>query len=80
MTKGRLLDRIRTEFQDHPGIAVTLRQAQILWSLDKRLCTEAFDDLTAEGFLREVEGLYVWADAPVPRFRRSVALRAYSPD
>lgn len=80
MTKRRLLDRIRREFQDHPGIAVTLRQAQVLWSLDNRHCTEAFDDLTAEGFLRRVEDLYVWADAPVPQFRRPVAVRAHSRD
>ena len=80
MTKGRLLARIRREFRDHPGIAVTLRQAQILWSLDKRLCIEAFDDLTTEGFLRQVEDVYVWVDAPVPEFRRPVAMRAYSPD
>lgn len=80
MPKGRLLAKIRREFQDHPGIAVTLRQAQILWSLDKGLCTEAFGDLTAEGFLRHVDDVYLWADAPVPQFRRPVAMRAPSPD
>lgn len=80
MTKGRLLARIRREFQDHPGIAVTLRQAQILWSLDKQHCTEALDDLTTEGFLRQVEDVYVWVDAPVPQFRRPVAVRASSRD
>jgi hypothetical protein len=80
MSKGRLLARIRREFQDHPGIAVTLPQAQVLWSLDKRLCTEVFDDLTAEGFLRQVDNVYLWADAPVPQFRRPVAMRAPSSD
>jgi hypothetical protein len=70
MSAARLLATIRREFRDHPGIAVTLSQAQILWSLDKRRCAEAFDALTAEGFLTQVDDVYLWSDAPVPRFRR----------
>ena len=69
MSHARLLARIRREFQDHPGIALTLPQAQRLWSLDERTGTEAFDALIAEGFLRCIDQVYLWAEAPAPRFR-----------
>lgn len=78
MSKDRLLARIRREFQNHPGIAVTLPQAQILWALEKPRCAEAFDALTAEGFLTQIDGVYLWTDAPVPRFRRRPATRGMS--
>jgi hypothetical protein len=65
-----LLSRIRREFQDHPGIALTLPQAQVIWAVDEDRCSEAFGTLIAEGFLAQVDGVYLWVDAPVPRFRR----------
>jgi hypothetical protein len=69
MSQARLLARIRREFQDHPGIALTLPQARRLWSLDERSGAEAFDALIAEGFLQRIDGVYLWGAAPVPRFR-----------
>ena len=76
MSQARLLARIRREFQDHPGIALTLPQARRLWSLDERSGTEAFDALTAEGFLQRFNDVYLWAEAPVPRFRPRPTSRA----
>jgi hypothetical protein len=72
MSQARLLARIRREFQDHPGIALTLPQARRLWSLDERTGTEAFEALMAEGFLQRFSDVYLWADAPIPRFRLRV--------
>jgi hypothetical protein len=69
MSQTRLLARIRREFQDHPGIALTLPQARRLWSLDERSGAEAFEALTAEGFLQRFNDVYLWAAAPAPRFR-----------
>ena len=69
MSQARLLAEIRREFQDHPGIALTLRQARRLYSLDEPTCAEAFDALVAEGFLQRFDDVYVWAAAPAPRFR-----------
>jgi hypothetical protein len=69
MPETRLLNRIRREFQDHPGIAITLPQARRLWSLDEQAGSDAFDALMAEGFLQRVDDVYLWADAPAPRFR-----------
>jgi len=76
MSQARLLARIRREFQDHPGIAMTLPQARRLWSLDERSGAAAFDALTAEGFLQRFNDVYLWAEAPVPRFRPRTASRA----
>jgi hypothetical protein len=69
MSTARLLARIRREFKDHPGIVVTLPQAQRRWSLDESHCTRAFERLMAEGFLSQVGDMYLWRDAPVPRFK-----------
>lgn len=69
MSTARLLARIRREFQSHPGIVVTLAQAQSRWSLDKSLCTHAFERLMAEGFLTRIGDMYLWRDAPIPRFK-----------
>jgi hypothetical protein len=69
MLTARLLAQIRREFQDHPGIVVTLPQAQSRWALDERRCTQAFEALLEEGFLRRIGDAYLWGDAPVPQFR-----------
>jgi len=75
MSQARLLARIRREFQEHPGIALTLPQARRLWSLDEHAGTEAFDALIAEGFLQRIDDVYLWAAAPVPSFRPRTASR-----
>jgi hypothetical protein len=75
MTQARLLARIRREFREHPGIALTLPQAQRLWALDERSGTAVFDALTAEGFLQRIDGVYLWAAAPAPRFRPRMTTR-----
>jgi hypothetical protein len=78
MAQTRLLARIRREFQDHPGIALTLPQARRLWSLDERSGAEAFAALTAEGFLQRVDDVYLWAEAPAPRFRPRTQNRGFT--
>ena len=75
MSQARLLARIRREFQDHPGIALTLPQARRLWSLDERAGAEAFDALLVEGFLQRIDDVYLWGAAPVPSFRPRTANR-----
>ena len=79
MSQARLLAQIRREFQDHPGIALTLPQARRLWSLDEGAGSEAFDALIAEGFLHRVDDVYLWAAAPAPRFRPRTASRGAAP-
>jgi hypothetical protein len=71
MSTARLLAIIRREFREHPGIVVTLTQAQSRWSLDERRCTQAFEALLAEGFLQRIGEAYLWSHAPAPQFRVS---------
>jgi len=46
-----LLDRMRAEFIEMPGLRLTVKQAQRMWSLDERMCIELLDTLAHEGFL-----------------------------
>ena len=75
MSQARLLARIRREFEEHPGIALTLPQARRLWSLDEKAGTAAFNTLLDEGFLQCVDEVYLWAQAPAPRFRPRHGIR-----
>ena len=46
-------ERIRSDFEEMPGLCVTLTQAQRLWSLDESTCVVALNDLMSEGYLRK---------------------------
>ena len=48
-----LLQRIRAEFIEMPGLSVTVWQATRLWNLDVRVCREVLDVLVQGGFLTE---------------------------
>src|SRR5690349_14155160 len=48
-----LVDRIRGEFLEMPGLKLTVGQACRLWNLNEELCRAALAALTKEGFLRE---------------------------
>jgi hypothetical protein len=58
---SELLDRIRGEYSEMPGLSLTLAQAQRLWVLDgRRTCEALLDTLVAEDFLRRtLRGAYV---------------------
>ena len=46
-------ERIRSDYQEMPGLCVTLTQAQRLWSLDESTCVVALDALVSAGYLRK---------------------------
>ena len=46
-------ERIRSDFQEMPGLCVTLTQAQRLWGLDESTCVVALSALVSEGYLRK---------------------------
>ena len=46
-------ERIRSDFEEMPGLCVTLTQAQRLWSLDESTCLVALSSLVSEGYLRQ---------------------------
>jgi hypothetical protein len=45
------LRRIRSEYLEMPGLCLTLKQAQRLWSLDEETCREAIQLLVEARFL-----------------------------
>lgn len=60
----RLLDRIRAEFLEMPGLDLTPAQAQRLWGLDQLTCEYLCERLLEDGFLcRTSRGTFVRRDA-----------------
>jgi hypothetical protein len=51
MCSQQLLDRIRGEYREMPGLRLTLAQAQRLWQVDRTECESALEALLQEGFL-----------------------------
>jgi len=57
-----LLSRIEAEYVEMPGLSVTLRQAQRLWTADRYTCQAVFDVLVARGVLRRTtQGRFIRA-------------------
>ena len=48
-----LVQRVRAEFLEMPGLSVTFWQAMRLWDLDERVCRAVLDVLVQCGFLTE---------------------------
>ena len=59
---GRLLDIVRGEYLEMPGLRLTKQQAQRLWALDLATCDELLATLVGAQFLRRTEkGEYMLA-------------------
>ena len=57
---GRLLDRARSEFNEMPGLRLTVAQAARLWALDGQTSELILERLVAVGFLsRGSRGAYL---------------------
>ena len=55
-----LVERIRTEFLEMPGLKLAQAQACRLWCLNESECGEALDSLIADGFLyRTPSGAFI---------------------
>jgi hypothetical protein len=52
MVSQKLLQRVRSEFLEMPGLHLTPAQAARLWHLDSTLCEEIIDCLVGSAFLR----------------------------
>jgi hypothetical protein len=44
--------RVRAEYEETPGLRLTVAQAARFWCLDERKCEQVLDQLKAAGFLR----------------------------
>ena len=59
-----LLQRIRSEFLEMPGLRLTPAQAARLWALDRPTSERVLDGLTVTGFLlKRRDGAYLRASA-----------------
>ena len=47
-----LIERVRSEFLEMPGLRLTVSQAARLWGLDLRACRMVIDALVSTAFLR----------------------------
>ena len=55
-----LLNRVRSEFIEMPGLRLRIDQAQRLWNLDRAMCESVLRSLVEAKFLRCFENdLYV---------------------
>ena len=53
VTKSDLLRRIRAEYTELPGMALTEAQFKRLWGLDAGTCHALLEELLRSGFLRQ---------------------------
>jgi hypothetical protein len=52
---GLLVERIRAEYIEQPGLRLTEAQASRLWRLDEQQCRCALSELTGADFLKRSE-------------------------
>ena len=48
-----LLNRVRNEFIEMPGLRLRIEQAQRLWNLDRKMCERVLQSLVETNFLRQ---------------------------
>jgi hypothetical protein len=68
-----LLDRVKCEFLEMPGLRLTDMQAQRMWGLDPASCTAIMDALIEARFLFRTR------DGAVMRIDRAAEYRAVEP-
>jgi hypothetical protein len=56
MEQQGLLERVRGEFMEMPGLRLTPAQAARLWGLDSRACEHVIESLVRAAFLRWTVG------------------------
>jgi hypothetical protein len=60
--KEALIQRVRGEYLEMPGLRLTVLQAERLWALDEPTCESVLDSLVDAGFLTHARnGSYVRA-------------------
>ena len=53
MEHRKIVQRIREEFEETPGLRLTVREASRFWGLDEVTCSWVLTELAAAGFLAE---------------------------
>ena len=76
-----LIDRIRAEFTELPGLKLTPAQACRLWQVDERECRTALATLIAEGFLAQApSGMFVALPRPQGKSAKAARTDAVRPN
>jgi hypothetical protein len=71
-----LLRRVKSEFEEMPGLRLTEPQARRLWGLDQAACTALLETLIESRFLfRTRDGAFMRIERAVP-VKASVAIRS----
>jgi hypothetical protein len=75
-----LVQRVRGEFREMPGLRLTFAQACRLWQMDTATCRMVLEHLTRDGVLLQTrQGHYIAAppprplNAPLDRSKRAVS-------
>jgi hypothetical protein len=69
-----MLQRIRGEFVEMPGLRLTAAQAQRLWGLERPACEELLRRLVNDNFLSQTrDGSFIRTDGGPRRLPRSAA-------
>jgi hypothetical protein len=55
MAPKSLLNRVRSEFIEMPGLRLRIDQAQRLWNMDQAMCESVLRSLVEAKFLRRFE-------------------------
>ena len=64
MRFDQVLQRIRGEYLEMPGLHLTAAQAERLWGLDRETCSSLLATLVDANFLRRTrDGAYIRCDA-----------------
>lgn len=62
-TERQVIDLVRAEFREMPGLKLTAEQASRLWHVERRVCESVLRKLTDERLLRRTrDGAFVRAD------------------
>ncbi|MBS1818365.1 MAG: hypothetical protein JSU08_10575 [Acidobacteria bacterium] len=62
-----IVNRVRGEFLEMPGLRLTESQARRLWSLEAPLCADVLHELVESGFLLQTrDGAFVRVDVARP--------------
>lgn len=56
MNLQALVTRVRAEFNEMPGLRLTLPQAQRLWGVEPAVCETVVEALIQDAFLRRTAG------------------------
>jgi len=55
----KLVQRLREEFEETPGLRLTVREASRFWALDEVTCARVLNELAIQGVLaRSVDGRF----------------------